>query len=83
MNEAPSSEPGGDDPEYEDWGATRGHVPDGRIPASRWPAPPESIATPAPPRATRRDGVPAGDRPGPREKLTAVLAAFRDRRKRS
>jgi hypothetical protein len=83
MNEALPSVPGGDDPDNEDWGAARGYVSDGPIPVSRWPAPSESITTPAPRGAARRDGVSAAARPGPREKLAAVLAAFRGRRKRS
>jgi hypothetical protein len=83
MDEAPSSGWDDDDTEHEDWGASRGYFPEDRTPVSRWPAPPDSIAAPAPPGPAGRDGAPAGDLPGSHGKLTAVLAALRGRRRRS
>jgi hypothetical protein len=65
----------------EHWGASRGHFPDGHTPASRWPAPPESIvaaATPADLEGTRRR-----DEPGRPGRLMAILAALRGRHRRS
>ena len=67
----------------EDWGAPRGYRPAGRTPASCWPSPPEAIGAPALGSPTGRGAVPAVGQRGSRAKLTALLASFRGRRKRS
>ena len=74
---------GRDPQEEEDWGESRGHSPDGHLPASRWPAPPDSIvagtaSVPGGLTSTRR-----GDGPGRPSRLKAIMTAFRGRRRRS
>ena len=77
-----TSAPRSQKPEEQDWGAARGHYPEGRAPASRWPAPPESISVPAGLTPAKSD-APAAELRGPRRRLTALLAVFRDPRRRS